>query len=296
MSATVVFLHAHPDDETLLTGGTIAQLSANGVRVIVVTATDGAAGLASSEAIASESLSSVRGQELDLATRILGVHKVVSLGYADSGLDGMGGSSMNAGEGNSPNYAHQVDASNEIFVKVALDQVADRVAALLEEWNPDVIVGYDPSGGYGHPDHIRVHELGRAVAQKTGIRLLEASLPREPYAAVANVIRNLAKYVPVLNKVDVASWESAYLPRRELYVRVDAKNQAMTKRAALRAHASQGTGGPRTISIMRAIPVDLYAMLFGVEWYAYPILDNGIWEYQLAPDGQPFDDVLSVMR
>ncbi|MFZ1362896.1 MAG: PIG-L family deacetylase [Candidatus Nanopelagicales bacterium] len=273
MPQTVVFLHAHPDDETLLTGGTIALLAEQGVNVVVITATDGAAGLASTDAVADQDLSQVRSRELDLATKILGVSEVISLGYADSGLDGQGSSSISG---------HVVEGAAAPFVQVPLDEVAERVAALVVERDSIFIVGYDPSGGYGHPDHVRISELGRAVAERTGVRLLEASLPREPYAAVANVIANVARYITPLRKVDVSSWEQAYLPKSELFLRVDVREQAKLKRAALKAHASQATGGPRTISMMRAVPIDLYKRLFGVEWFAYPVWADGLWEYQLS--------------
>ncbi len=274
--ATVVFLHAHPDDETLLTGGTIAKLAREGVRVVVITATDGAAGLASTEAVADMDLSQVRSQELKIAANILGVDKVITLGYADSGLDGEGSSSIDGTEikGATP------------FVKVPLEEVADRVTGLITEFAPDVIIGYDPSGGYGHPDHKRVSELGRAVAERTGIKLYEASLPREPYARVAGVVTKVAKLVPPLAKVDVSSWEMAYLPKDDLAVRVDARAEALTKRAALKAHVSQGTGGLRTVTLLRAMPVALFRKMYGIEWYAEPVRrDAGGWEY-LAPGAE----------
>lgn len=274
---TVVFLHAHPDDETLLTGGTIAKLAREGARVVVITATDGAAGLASKGTVTGEDLSQVRSEELDLATQILGVNQVVTLGYADSGLDGEGSSSIDGAvvEGATP------------FVKVPLDEVAARVATIVTDLAPDMIIGYDPSGGYGHPDHKRVSELGRAVAERTGIKLYEASLPREPYARVADVVTKVAKIIPPLTKVDVASWETAYLPKNELAVRVDARAEALTKRAALKAHASQGTGGLRTVTLLRAMPVGLFRKLYGIEWYAEPVVnDLGSWEYLTpGPDG-----------
>lgn len=277
MPQTIVFLHAHPDDETLLTGGTIALLASQGVNVVVITATDGAAGLASTDTVAGQDLSQVRSRELDLATKILGVSEVISLGYADSGLDGQGSSSI-SGE--------VVDGASTPLVQVPLDEVAGRVATLVTDRNPTFIVGYDPSGGYGHPDHVRISELGRAVAELTGVRLLEASLPREPYARIAGVVRKTAKAIPPLRKVDVSSWQQAYLPKSVLRYRVDARDQAMTKRAALKAHVSQGTGGLRTVTLLRAMPVSLFRKLYGIEWYAEPIRDDtGEWHYNEPESG-----------
>ncbi|MDD2858054.1 MAG: PIG-L family deacetylase, partial [Candidatus Nanopelagicales bacterium] len=83
---TLVFVHAHPDDEALLTAGTMARAAAAGQRVVLVVATDGAAGLARSELV--DDLASVRSAELEQAAAVLGVHRLVALGYPDSGLDG----------------------------------------------------------------------------------------------------------------------------------------------------------------------------------------------------------------
>ncbi len=89
MAKTLVFVHAHPDDEALLTAGTMARASAEGQRVVLVVATDGAAGLASSDMSAGEGgLAARRQAELEESCRALGVHRLVSLGYADSGLHG----------------------------------------------------------------------------------------------------------------------------------------------------------------------------------------------------------------
>lgn len=283
MVQTVVFLHAHPDDETLLTGGTIAKLANDGVRVVVITATDGAAGLAATGVVAGHELSQIRSRELELAAKILGVEQVFALGYADSGLDGQGSSSIDGAviQGVVP------------FAALPLIEVVDRVVELVAEINPDVIVGYDLSGGYGHPDHVRISELGRAVAQRTGVKLYEASLPREPYALVARMVTKVAQFVPALARVDVSSWMSAYLPKVDLAIRIDARAEAMTKRAALKAHASQGTGGPRTISLLRAMPVDLFRKLYGIEWYAEPVrTESGQWHYNQPANGEPTQQLL----
>ncbi|MFM7598212.1 MAG: PIG-L deacetylase family protein, partial [Actinomycetota bacterium] len=139
---TLVFVHAHPDDEALLTSGTMARAAAEGQRVVLVVATDGAAGLTSSAY--REGLADIRREEVEESARHLGVSRVVHLGYADSGLAG--------------------DAPSG-FASASLDEVSERIRGILSEESADVVVGYDPSGGYGHPDHVRVHESVRAAAR-----------------------------------------------------------------------------------------------------------------------------------
>ena len=88
MSHTVVFFHAHPDDEALLTSGTMAKLASQGHRVVLVVATAGEAGLASAELTADGRLGDRRLAELHTSARALGVSRTEVLGYADSGLTG----------------------------------------------------------------------------------------------------------------------------------------------------------------------------------------------------------------
>src|SRR4051795_2837083 len=132
---TVVSFHAHPDDESLLTGGTLAGLAAAGHRIVIATATAGEAGLAGS-ITARDALASRRLAELDQAALRLGVARVVCLGYPDSG--------------------YGVTPSPECFSRVPTDAAAARLAVVLDEEHADVLTTYDERGGYGHPDHIGV--------------------------------------------------------------------------------------------------------------------------------------------
>ena len=154
---TIVFVHAHPDDEALLTAGTMARAAAEGHRVVLVVATDGAAGL--SDAALTADLAATRSAELDESAAALGVARTVRLGYADSGLHG------------------DVDGG---FAAADPEGVASTIAAICDEEDADVLVGYDPSGGYGHPDHLQVHRTVRLAADRCARRpvLFEATLPR----------------------------------------------------------------------------------------------------------------------
>jgi len=239
---TLVFCHAHPDDEALLTAGTMAKAVAAGHRVILVMATDGAAGLASSEI---DELAQTRAQELAASARILGVHEVVNLGYADSGL--------NAGVA-------------EGFASIPVDTVADQVVAVIQEHEADLLVGYDPSGGYGHPDHVQVHRVARAAANATGIPLFEATLPREP---IARAVHAAARLRMTPRDFDPREFDRAWTPRAQITHRVNVRAQLSAKRAAQAAHASQAGAdtGVRTLQILGSLPTPVARVLLGTEYY-----------------------------
>jgi LmbE family N-acetylglucosaminyl deacetylase len=246
---TLVALHAHPDDEALYTGGTLARCRAEGHRVVVVTATAGERGLAVDPA----DLGRRRLAELKESTRLLGVSRLVTLGYGDSGFGGPGG-------GGSPPLGSLCAADAA--------EVAARFAAVLAEERADAVIVYDANGGYGHRDHVRVHEAGVAAAAAAGAPLvLEATLPREP----------LLRALRLLNAVGVrpggmtpAHLQEAYQPRARLTHSVDVRPWVALKRRALAAHASQATGGGgdvRTVRLLTRLPMPLARVVLGREFY-----------------------------
>lgn len=155
----VMAVHAHPDDEALWTGGLLAHLSRRGADVRVVTCTLGEQGEVIGEPmqglIADEAdmLGGFRYRELEDSLRILGVngvhHRPCVLGgvgrWRDSGMVG------------TPSADHP-----RAFVKSG-QQAVDALKALMSEFGPDIVVTYGPDGGYGHPDHIRAHEITHAA-------------------------------------------------------------------------------------------------------------------------------------
>lgn len=246
--ATLVFVHAHPDDEALLTAGTMARASAEGHRVVLVCATDGAAGLTS--AAFREGLAETRRAEVEESARHLGVARVVHLGYADSGLDA---------------------SSADGFAAAPLDEVVGRIADVVDEESADILVGYDASGGYGHPDHLRVHESVRMAARRPGQRqprLFEATLPREPIATAARLAA-ASRLTPA--EFDPEEFASAWTPRRDITHRVDVRRYLSAKRASLAAHASQAAAddSTRTLAILNRLPGPVFARVLGTEFYVY---------------------------
>lgn len=252
--STVLFLHAHPDDEALFTGGTMAKLAANGHRVVLVTATDGAAGLVSESFSPPENVAAVRRNELAASSRALGVSASYNLGFADSGLDG------------------RARVQGVRFADTDVTSVAQRVHQIARAERAQVVVGYDKFGGYGHPDHVQVHHVVRSVVDRgTGLVGLEATLPREPLLRVIKLVRSFRWLVPSLAGLDVATWARAFTARRDIAYRVDVSDELEEKRAALRAHASQASGddGPRTIAALLALPRPVFRRLLGEEFYTF---------------------------
>jgi len=250
--ATLVFLHAHPDDEALFTAGTMARAAAEGHRVVLVVATSGELGLAGSEFGDPEQLAAARLDELAASARALGVHRTVTLGYGDSGLHG---------------EAPVVSGRPTPFVRAPVEEAAEAVAAVLREESADVITTYDPAGGYGHPDHRAVHEVGARAAEIAGTPVvLEATVPRDTIARAVRLVGRVYRYPP---EFDPTSFERSFTPRGEITHRVDVGSFIGAKRAAMAAHASQATadGGDRTLAAFLRLPRPVYSLAFRREWY-----------------------------
>src|SRR4051812_48934396 len=141
---TVVSFHAHPDDEALLTGGTLARAAAEGHRVVLVTATAGEAGLTGMPGADRPALAARRLAELEASATALGCARVEVLGYPDSGSV--------QGE-----PAPAADGERSSFAWIDPEEPAQRLAAILREESADALTIYDRHGGYGHPDHVQVH-------------------------------------------------------------------------------------------------------------------------------------------
>jgi LmbE family N-acetylglucosaminyl deacetylase len=247
--ATVLAFHAHPDDEVLLTGGTLARLAAEGHRVIIVVACDGVIGPATGPA------GQVRLDRLRASAAALGVDGVRHLGYADSGHGPV---------------LHPDPPDRARFTRADLQEAAQRLAGIIAAEQAGVLLSYDAQGGYGHPDHVRVHEVGARAAELTGIRVLEATLPRELVATAFYPLRLLRLTV----RYDPAVIRHCYLPRSAITHRINVRRYAARKRAALAAHhpgPGRGTGRAAGLArVMLALPVPLFAVCFGREWFAEP--------------------------
>ncbi|MEV4837306.1 PIG-L family deacetylase [Nonomuraea sp. NPDC049486] len=256
---TAVFFHAHPDDEALLTAGTMAMLAAEGHRVVLVVATAGERGLADMDP--GEALGETRMKELYQSAAVLGCARVECLGYGDSGLSPQGGVAD--------------ERPDNAFIDADTEKAAGALAAILREEEADLLTIYDPAGGYGHPDHVQVHRVGRRAAEIAGTPIvLEATVNRDPLLRLLRMAGKVYRFPP---EFDVRTFESAYSAGDTITHRVNVRRYARQKRAAMAAHVSQASGGDsdRTLAVMLKVPGPLYRLVFGTEWYVRRDLPPG---------------------
>ena len=140
--ATLLFVGAHPDDETFGMGGTLAKYAAHGAKVVYACATRGEVGTMDKDCLDGfDSPGDRRWSELTCAASILGLADVIYLGYRDSGMPG------------SPDNKHP-----QALAAAPLEEVTGRVVKVIRDLRPQVVVTFDPIGGYRHPDHIAIHD------------------------------------------------------------------------------------------------------------------------------------------
>jgi LmbE family N-acetylglucosaminyl deacetylase len=271
---TIVCLHAHPDDEASSTGGTIARAAAEGHRVVLVVATNGDHGEVPDDLAAGQTLVDRRRLEVQASADVLGISRVVWLGYADSGMTGWE-------QNGDPLSFHLAD----------VDEAAGRLADVLREEAAEVLTIYDWHGNYGHPDHVKVHHVGvRAGEMVPGVRVLESTMNRTRFAemmAQAAAIEAFAELGAEDRDFDpegpADDGNPFGTPESEITLEVDVSEYVELKRAALASHRSQVTD----TSFFLQMPTDIFRMAFGKEWFierdATPPMRVG-WVFDTAPD------------
>jgi LmbE family N-acetylglucosaminyl deacetylase len=242
--ATAVFFHAHPDDEAIATGGTMAKMAEAGHRVVLVTATRGELGEVPDGMVGDgETLADLRDRELGEASRILGVSRREFLGYRDSGMEG-----------------EQTNEDPTSFWKADLEEASRRLADLLDEERADVLTIYDEHGGYGHPDHVQVHRVGALAAEMAGTPIVfMATLNRDHVRGLMSRVEELGVDPPGGENPDVETFGE---PASRITTNVDVTKFLDAKRSAMRAHASQISDS----SFFLSLPDDAFATAFGTEW------------------------------
>jgi LmbE family N-acetylglucosaminyl deacetylase len=260
--ATLVFFHAHPDDESIATGGSMRRAADEGHRVVLVLATMGEHGeVAEGFLDAAETLGERRLVETQRSAEILGVSVVEFLGYVDSG---MMDTPQNDGEGS--------------FWRADVEEAAQRLATILERESADVLTVYDDNGNYGHPDHIQVHRVGVRAAAMAGVtEVFESTVNRD------EMLRHFAELsangevggddAPTTEELEALGVAEALLTHR-----VDVRPYLQAKRDSMRAHASQ----IGETSFFLTMPDDAFARAFGTEWYIRtgqptPVAEFGTW-------------------
>lgn len=142
ISKTLIFVGAHPDDESFNIGATLAHYAMVGVKVYYICATRGEVGNAKPEKMKGYStISELRTAELECAAQVLGLTDVIHLDYRDSGMFGWKGNKH-------PNA----------LISATMDEIIGRIVEIFRRLKPDVVITFDPIGGYKHPDHIIVHK------------------------------------------------------------------------------------------------------------------------------------------
>ncbi len=241
--ATLVFFHAHPDDEAIMTAGTMARAAADGHRVVAVFATRGELGEVPDDLAPGESLADRRVRESEAAGALLGAARVAFLDFHDSGMAG----------------SDTVDDPGA-FAAAPIEDAAAALAALLREEAAEVLTVYDERGGYEHPDHIQVHRVGVRAAELAGTpRLYAATVSAEHFRELAERQRaeNPHLELPDPDELNLG------IPDHRITTRVDVSDHLAAKRASMAAHASQIAEETFFLSL----PPDVFALTFGTEWY-----------------------------
>ncbi len=253
--ATIVYCHAHPDDEASQTSGAMARAAAEGHRVVVVFATNGELGEVATDAVEGETVAEYRRREADASARAIGLARVVWLGYADSGMTGW---EQNAADGS--------------FHSADLDVAARRLADVLDEEDADVLVGYDWHGGYGHPDHIQVHHLvhrAAPLARRTP-RLLESTMNRDALVRAFEASRAAGQDPDWNPDEPMDDGNPLGEPESVITWQVDVSAYLDQRRASMEAHRSQATDIEQFLSM----PDDVFRLAFGTEHYIEPGVDG----------------------
>jgi LmbE family N-acetylglucosaminyl deacetylase len=246
-------VHAHPDDESISTGGILARYAAEGVRTVLVTCTDGGCGDGEDGSKPGQAghdrpaVVAERRVELERSCEVLGIDHLERLDYADSGMMGW----------------PQNDEPDS-FWSTPVDRGAERLAELFRKYQPQVVVTYDENGFYGHPDHIQANRITVAADRLTGIpaKLYYTAVPRSAMAEFATRIREAGVEFP-----DSGEDEEEQGPREEwgtpdelVTTVIDVAGFTKQKFASLQCHASQSDN----IFFLR-MGLDVFSDLMGRE-------------------------------
>jgi len=255
---TILAAFAHPDDEAFGTGGTLAKYAAEGIRVVLVCATRGEAGEISDPSLATPAnLGQVREQELRCAAENMGVAELIFLDYGDSGMAG-------TPENNDP----------RAFINAPAEEVVQKLVSIIRRVQPLVVTTFEPNGGYGHPDHIAIHEhtvsafskaadpdqypgLGAAWQAK---RLFYTAIPRSFFMDMRTELQKLGENTTDFD--DFASGEQGW-PDELVNVTIDVTPTVGAKWEALECHRTQLGPG----NIFRRLPDETVKRLMSREYF-----------------------------
>ena len=228
---------AHPDDEAFGMGGTLALYAMRGVEVYLACATLGEAGDIPPDFLQSSSSSAaLRESELDCSANVLALKQVFKLGFRDSGMEG------------SPDNHHP-----DALVARPMEEVVESIAAVMRQVRPQVVLTFDPVGGYFHPDHIRVHQATvlafdrvrqelQATDPQVLSRLYYHTMPKSSAKIAVFWMRLLGKDPRKIGRnkdIDLVQIASQSFP---VHVKINYKKVLEQREQAAACHASQGGG------------------------------------------------------
>ena len=266
----VLFVHAHPDDECVATGGSISRLVAEGVRVDLVTCTDGAEGEIHDPNLDVEEarprLAAIRAAELACSIDALGggaIHHHM-LGYRDSGMIGT-----------------DANAHPESFWQADLAEATGRLAEIVRQARPRAIVSYDENGNYGHPDHINAARIARdAYLASAGedwavSRFHEIAFVRERWEGLMAKMKERGIAFPWGPDAEEADGEESETvefgrPESEVTTRVDVSDFQEQKRGAMECHRTQR----QDMGWLLELPDDIGREVMATEFYVLRWLDG----------------------
>lgn len=220
---TVLAVFAHPDDEGFGCGGTLAALVADGHRVTLICATNGDVGEISDPALATrETLPAVRQGELRAAMDLTGILDVRFLNYRDSGMPGWE-------DNEHPRSLFQAPA----------ETVVEQVAAVIRELQPDLVITHDPTGGYGHPDHVTICQRTETAVERcrdeNGPLLYYVCFPRSFFQLMWNKMVELGLRPPF----SADDTEALGTPDEEVTTTVNVRRYVALKKESLERHRTQ---------------------------------------------------------
>lgn len=257
----MLVVHAHPDDESIGTGGTLARYADEGIRTGLVCCTRGEEGQILDPALDSDEakprLGAIRESELRSAASILNVSELYFLGYRDSGMEGS-----------------EASANPDNFINANPDEAAGRLAAIIRELRPQVVVTYDEHGGYGHPDHKMAHRITRAAIERAAhdgagepgwrvLKLYYTVIALDTLLQANEQLKSRGLPSPFDTgdvSLDIRQFAA---PDEVINARIDVGRYQATVERALRAHRTQ----IRDDDILLALPDDIKGQLFSVEHY-----------------------------
>ena len=238
MTKKILAVLAHPDDESFGLGGTLALYARRGYETYYICATRGEAGSADEEFLKNyKDTAEMRTDELNRAAQVLGLKEVIFLGYRDSGMPGM-----------------EANQHPDAQINHPIEEVAGKIVKHIRAIQPDIVITFDPIGGYRHPDHIHVHKatvLAFANADNASF-YPETGDPFKPQALYFQVfprwfLKAMTRIMPLIGK-DPTRWgRNGDINLKELaevnfpvHVRLNIRSVAEIKRKAGEQHASQG--------------------------------------------------------